>query len=566
MAVMIPESPDYFRPRSNAEKDVFKLLKERLPEDYFVFYSLQWIKEELSKGYGSQGEGDFVIIHRLKGILVVEIKGGIISIKNREWHVVGEHGREVIIQDPGRQADRTKFALNEYLTKKGVGCFMCHAVWFPDCITDNIQFPIHIPKEIILDVTSMNDPLRYIENVFEFWGQIKHNDKPSPLTEPQLKNILRLLNPTFRLVPTFDRRCDNLKHKYAELTYEQKLLIDLLSEQKEVSVVGRAGTGKTMMALEKARRDIEDGLKVIFICYNRHLADYLQENGGIGNNVFTVHSFALHYLKTHYPNRVVNFGDNDDADFDYLMEEFSEVAVRNKEQYDSVIIDEAQDLEEIWIESLNYFLKPGGSWYQFYDPFQTLNSSKIKIDKPFLARGITFQLFRNMRNTDPISRACLNVIGESVDAKIHLKGISGDIPEIIICPSRDEMESTLDNVIYDLLYIRHLQEERLTILTLESLEKTCISIEKYPNLKTVRKFKGLENDVLILTDVCLAHLGDDIRQRNLYVALSRARVHVIIWIYAVKLQRRRPRCQNPQDMQDRYWKSTSMKKTLSVRI
>lgn len=60
-----------------------------------------------------------------------------------------------------------------------------------------------------------------------------------------------------------------------QLLHEQYRLLDFLEEQNSAVINGAAGTGKTMIAVEKARRHSINGEKVLFMCYNRLLCDYL---------------------------------------------------------------------------------------------------------------------------------------------------------------------------------------------------------------------------------------------------------------------------------------------------
>ena len=59
---------------------------------------------------------------------------------------------------------------------------------------------------------------------------------------------------------------------------EQKCILNYLTEQKTAVIQGVAGTGKTLIAMEKARRHADAGERVLFLCYNAQLKTYLSEN------------------------------------------------------------------------------------------------------------------------------------------------------------------------------------------------------------------------------------------------------------------------------------------------
>ena len=66
------------------------------------------------------------------------------------------------------------------------------------------------------------------------------------------------------------------------LTEQQFAVLDRLRRQRRVSISGGAGTGKTVLALEKARRLAREGSGVLLTCFNRPLADNLRRSAGDG--------------------------------------------------------------------------------------------------------------------------------------------------------------------------------------------------------------------------------------------------------------------------------------------
>ena len=62
-----------------------------------------------------EGEADFLVLHRQYGLLIIEVKGGEITLKGRTWyrHVTASLKE---IKDPVRQARRTLWAMKKRLT------------------------------------------------------------------------------------------------------------------------------------------------------------------------------------------------------------------------------------------------------------------------------------------------------------------------------------------------------------------------------------------------------------------------------------------------------------------
>ena len=64
------------------------------------------------------------------------------------------------------------------------------------------------------------------------------------------------------------------ERRLLRLTEEQYYLLDLLGGNARCLFEGAAGTGKTLLALEFARRCSRSGDRVLLICFNRLLGDW----------------------------------------------------------------------------------------------------------------------------------------------------------------------------------------------------------------------------------------------------------------------------------------------------
>src|SRR6218665_128235 len=110
MAIMIPHK--CLDNQSEGETAIFKALESGLDDNFIVFHSVRWI----TSSQKSQGEADFLILHRSLGILVIEVKSGLIRCEGRRWFQKNRHTLiEREIQDPRSQADSSKFKFIEVL-------------------------------------------------------------------------------------------------------------------------------------------------------------------------------------------------------------------------------------------------------------------------------------------------------------------------------------------------------------------------------------------------------------------------------------------------------------------
>ena len=146
-----------------------------------------------------------------------------------------------------------------------------------------------------------------------------------------------------------------------------------------------------------------------------------------------------------------------------------------------------------------------------------------------------------MRNTDKIYLSSLSVIDISKD-NIKLNGVTGIKPDIIFSEDFFNNVAHLRNIIIELKKNEYLTDDNITVLTMAAKKKlkykNRIADVFKGNVESIRKFKGLENEVIIIPDVP-HNFMDDIDLRNLlYVGMSRAKVHVILIIDTEEFNRK----------------------------
>ena len=91
-----------------------------------------------------------------------------------------------------------------------------------------------------------------------------------------LKELLGFLRGEFDRVPSLSHRLDQLDQQIVRLTENQYRILDAVWENPRILVNGGAGTGKTFLAMETARRHADAGQSVLFLCRNPNLATFLQ--------------------------------------------------------------------------------------------------------------------------------------------------------------------------------------------------------------------------------------------------------------------------------------------------
>jgi hypothetical protein len=527
MATMIPDIPRDFNPNSK-EGLMFEELNQ-LPEEYYVFHSFSIVT--VSDDVISESETDFVIFHPKKGILCLEAKAGQVDYVDGYWRYGS--GRVMAKGGPYNQANANKWKFKDYMLVRGMQrefdrCKLLHGVWFPDVPLSNLK-RISLPPEADLNITLTADSFGRIEEEIEriFALEISAKVKTN-LSERDTKNILeKVLAPNFSLISLQEVKIERTKNVFKRMLREQIALLNYLEEQNNAIINGLAGTGKTVMAVEKAKIHSDKGDSVLFLCYNAFLKDYLREAYAYPRvDYYTIDGFACKICDTAEP------------DYGLLKTRLEDMYLEDNFPYQHVIIDEGQDFgkevfeEEELVELLKMNAieneKRNGTFYLFYDKNQMVQSNKVP--SYIKDADCKLTLYRNCRNTENIATTSLRLLGSSKKPKLLNDAVKGDNPRMGFASGEEETVSMLNAEVDKYLSLGY---ESITILTCKKEENSiiapyCMNSKYVINRKqikftTCRKFKGLESDVIIVVDIDKGTFEDSQGELLMYVGTSRAR-------------------------------------------
>lgn len=194
MARMIP--PQFLDINgSPAEGRVFAALA-RLPDEVVVFHSRSW--QDRSGSRVEEGEADFVIVDPDAGVLVAEVKGGAIELRDGAWYQGGRGQPATDRIDPAGQARRSMHVLRRLIDAR-IGAktvLFGQFVWFPDVAWTG-ETPLDCPP--LLDSGHIEDPAAAIALVYAYWkkGRSAKGGGGAPITQA----LIDLLAPTLRVEP-----------------------------------------------------------------------------------------------------------------------------------------------------------------------------------------------------------------------------------------------------------------------------------------------------------------------------------------------------------------------------
>lgn len=522
----------------NSERKVYDFLSG-LNDEFIVFHSVQWVK----KGHrwkSTWKENDFLILNRNLGALVLEVKGGEIEYKDGVFRQTNTLTKEVSVLSEKKKNDPLSQAIDgiyhyrnliDTISEKLNDRFPVEAaVWFPASEVDKQinKFPLSY-REVSKSILGYGDFKRgakLIYDIYEFYGS---RDKAN-ISEEEFKKIIELIASDFKLITAPGAKKNELEHAFIKLTNEQTGLLDYISEQSNATIQGVAGTGKTLIAKEAARRFSLEGRKVLFLCFNRYLFHYLAHKYPYDNVTY----YNIHSLITKFGTNIIDLSNVEDR-ANALLNIDWEIF-----DFDDVIIDEAQDFvnEEIMYFKFLAELKEG-RFLAFYDKNQLLTTKEV----PEWIKNSECKLVltKNCRNTYQIALTSYNVIDVELNQKITM--IKGDKTSISFVKGEPLIRlSKLINFFTN--DINGYEYSDIVIISLKSEEHSILNgINKISGIKISRmknnssifytsayKYKGLESSVVIVVDIDESSFENEDKKRVFYVACSRATQRLALYV------------------------------------
>lgn len=512
------------------EELVFRAL-EKMPSDWVVFHGVNVVMSP-TKERENANELDFVILIPNTGILCLEVKNW--SPQKVESHANG--GKHA----PHVQADIAKNTFVQWLESKNMVKewfeYRSAAVMTDAYSEEQEKNPLYLCGRHKLNPASLE---AFIRSQFV---------KGTGFRRADMNTIRGLLT----AAQIYKVSLGDYLSRMNQVTAPLDSVLPMLEESDgDIGIMGGAGTGKTVMAMREAVRLAAAGKKVLFLCFNKNLVTWVRQNEEIAAQIaagrLTVNNF--HGLCTELCGKPVYHQTLSEEEANTVAEALE------REGYDAVFVDEAQDFSQQWWDVTEWALKDKGRWYLFYDERQVLRGQTKLRPTP-----IRIRLRTNLRNTAEIADYASAIFGKGKEDTLGLHG-----PKVkVLPPVRDAKEraAVVQKLIDDLLngelpHIFAPKRNQIVILSpwQAKNDKSCAPYLKRlnvpthetrtnpelaaarlrdtifnPNAKeilyeTVKAFKGLESDIVILTDIRKPSADPmyGFTPAEFYVAASRAR-------------------------------------------
>ena len=560
MAKLIPHSnPSQIA--NEPERQVAEALSQQLPNSVKVFHSYPWLRPDRDvrrpgdKTVLREGEIDFVILHPRYGVMIVEVKGGHLcyDAESQQWERAG--GRHKV-KDPFEQAARGMYAIEEFLKTRSfpgmdqLPFSRARCVVFPNCDYKG-TLPPGADRSMLFGASDLESLGERVESLFKIQPFVPHE----ALNQRILDGVMRGLTSTFQLVPALWQEVEAQEKQLFRFTESQLNLLSFLGSHPRATIQGVAGSGKTVLAISKARAFADEGKRVLFVCFNEMLADWLNselpETYHESVTIRNYHKLCSEWVKAagiSWPtvaDQVAFFSE----EAPILLERA--IDLLPDRCFDAVVVDEGQDFQAAWWDTIELINKrpTEGPLYIFHDPDQLIFSDTLPT-MPDL--GSPFLLPVNCRNTGLIAARCGQILRK--DIPVNSGTFDGRKPKFIHASTDDAQRIEVENQIKDWYApVGGLKGGRVAIVTRGKVEKSSMaglkSVGGQPLtedlvrwregkgilLVSLYRFKGLEADAVILVDVTQTDPNakpGGFGPGHFYVACSRAKHLLTIISYS----------------------------------
>lgn len=511
---------------NDSERVVWEHLRDQLDDDELLIPNLRLTDRQ------QDHELDFVVGLAGYGFVVLEVKGsGVRCEPDGRWTITWHTDRKRI--DPVGQARRGMYALREYADEddrwRRRRVRWAHAVVLPFTNVDESFETPDCPRWAIAGRDELPGLVEQLRDVLD------RQDTVTPYASTQdVADLREVLHG--RMHPQGDLLAVAAEHEAQidRLTQQQAMVLDAIRLLHRVEVRGGAGSGKTWLAVEQARRLTQQGQRVALLCYSRGLARFMQKR----TETFPwrqqpAYVGTFHYLGEQWGAHLDAEGDSDfwERGLPAEMVDLAEQLPPGR-RFDAVVIDEAQDFADGWWRALLAALREEESSgvYVFTDEGQRVFA---RYGGPPIAL-VPLVLDQNLRNTRQIADTFTPL------APMRMRLASADGPEVqfVECGA-DEAVGVADDQV-DLLIDRGWRPEDIALLTTRSRHPEQVSRQEEGQdvywesfwdadqvfYGHVLGFKGLERRVVVL--VLNESEPQERSRERLYVGLSRARDQLVV--------------------------------------
>ncbi|MCB1889825.1 MAG: ATP-binding domain-containing protein [Rhodocyclaceae bacterium] len=498
-----------------------------LSDDYAVYHAVHWTTVE--QGHSIYGEVSFAIVNRAGAVLLIEQMSGLLD-ESPEGLVKRYPGKRLSV--PVR-IGRTLQVLGRKLAERtrGAAVTMEYLLYCPD-YTVREPATAGLAPERIVDAACRD---RLVARIVEVLGPGE--------AAPQADSVHRFLRDIIQLEPDVSAlvgQARTLVNRVSGGLAHWARQLDMAPFR--LRVTGTAGSGKTQLALAEYRAAVEAGRTVLYVCYNRPLADHIRAIAPAGGRICTFHMLCDQFVRSH--GLTPDFAAP--GAFERLVESAAGLVPGPDFLFDTVIVDEGQDFPERWRDLVFRHARPEARLLWLEDPLQNLYGRE-PVQLPgwvgLRARG-------NYRSPRAIVRLLAELMPEADRPEARSPFERGEV-DFLVFEDDDALEARVREAVRQ-CYAAGFRAEDTALITFRGREHSRllgrdslgrVSLRRFTGrydlfgspefspgellVESVYRFKGQAAPAVVLAEVDFERL-DDRAMRKLFVGATRAMMKLVV--------------------------------------
>lgn len=531
MAKIIPEKNWSFGTLGDqAEIAVVEMLST-LPDDFTVIRNVVLC----SRFQTQRAELDIAVVTPTGGLVILEVKAGALAT-NDEGQVLRHYGNNC--RDVGAQLESQAFLLKRRMAEIDGVVPLKHYLVIPDGYLEGGC--VSLSNAFIIDADNIHTLCDRIRRFNNHCGQTKDLAGAEKIVDFMLNKYTIMCDPrsyTKALKASTTHNCEGLAQWVP--------LIE--SPLPVVEVAAPAGAGKTKLAIRLIRMSLDSGKRAAYLNFSRNIVEWMLKTQPIQNAHFIGTWHELAWEMGGEPDMSALSSEQRNERWQNLTDELCRMLENGRREWDTIVVDDAQDFKAEWIQALSGALSPTGTMYILSDPRLTMHSDRgnFQIDEAVhlhtnVSQRIPISQIKDIRQlgltTLPLETRAVWV-GQRATVKIF------DSPDDLIKKTRDAITSALND---------GYTAEQIAVLSWHGLEKSEIlkggTIGPYTIRRptdafddnnnriftegeifadTLQRFKGLHKPAIIVTEIDFNELGQR-EKALLYLALTRCSMRIYL--------------------------------------
>jgi hypothetical protein len=527
MAILYPSALPNLKQNGGRfrELDVIDRLQQSLPEHYEIFHSVPL--HSIQSDADHFGEIDVVVLDPVGKILLMEVKAGSVVVRDGgvfKLYANKEH-------DIGRQCKVQYGAMRNRLLEAGIRTTVNTCLVIPDYSINDAHI-LSIPQERIIDADKYANLGTWVR---EFLSA------GTGCTDlPALRQFLRN---EFRVTTDLAVMRDQVQRTVRQLSDGLASWVPrITSPSGNIRIQATAGSGKTQLALQLLESAVAQSRSVAYVCYNRSLADHLRSIAPPRATITNFHEMCVDHFRRHHEEPDFSHANV----FETVTLAYIEASVDFEARFDVLVIDEGQDFEPAWLESVCMLLKDDGQLFLMEDDDQRL------YDRPkFDLQDTVHITCRDNYRSPRLICDVINALGLTATSIQSKNPYQGSLPgfhtyktdrELITQTARAIAELQAQGfALSDIVVLSGRGRSKSALLSADKIGpyKTKHVTGEYTRdgdpiwsegdlmVESVYRYKGQSAPAIVLSEVSFTELTP-IERRKLFVGMTRAQMAVEI--------------------------------------